>query len=113
MKEEIVWETPVKGKVAFCELTIDGKTRTVSLEIRTYAKEPKVSAVIFKDNIECSYIALYYNNRFVTAIWTDKSLDLSIHDIAKIVKETNSMTVLHIYCRGGGLLYGELKERRQ
>jgi hypothetical protein len=114
MTETTIWETPVKGKVAFCELIIDGKARTVSLEVWTYGKEPsKVSAAIFKDNIECSYVVLYYDNRLITNIWTESSLDLTIHDITKIVKETNSMTVLHIYCSSGELLYGELKERRQ
>jgi hypothetical protein len=113
MIEEIVWETPVKGKVAFCDLIIDKKTRSVSLEVRTYGKEPsKVSTVIFDDMIKCDYIALYYNNRLVTIIWTDKSLELSINDVIKIVKETNGLTVLHIYCSDGEPLYGELKERR-
>jgi hypothetical protein len=113
MKEEIVWETPVKGKVAHCYLEIDGRTRSVSLEIRSYGKEPsEVSTVIFEDVIKCQFITLYYNNRLITNIWTGISIDLAIEDVMKIVKETNSITVLHIYCSSGELLCGELKERR-
>jgi len=113
MIEETIWETPIKGKVAHCYLEIDGRTRSVSLEIRSYGKEPsEVSTVIFEDVIKCQFITLYYNNRLITNIWTGRSIDLAIENVMKIVKETNGITVLHIYCSGGKPLYGELKERR-
>jgi hypothetical protein len=92
IKEETIWESPVRGKGAYCHLEIDSKTKTVSIKIEGFLP--------FEDKIKCHCIRLYdKSGNHITDIWTSYSISLPIYIVWKIVKRTiGPIIILQIYC---------------
>jgi hypothetical protein len=101
MQETVIWESPVKGKGAYCYLYINKDTHMVSIALGAYVRQPYLPSEffhkpLFETDIRCDEIAIFYGNEAGLFLQVDKCAWLDMDGVTKITRE--GKTRLMIYC---------------
>jgi len=109
-KEEVLWETPIKGKGAYCHMFVNTKTHYISIKLYPYfVGDIHVSDSIFDTIVRCDYLEIH--NNILTEFDVGSIYDLKFPYVTKISLIKNERWKLIIYCSNFPLNLSDLERR--